>query len=79
MKIVVKGEMTLAALRQALFEQLIEIEESYAVRHSRNATLYINPTNGSGDDVIATGPTGRKIEKIECRGPYDSAASDYKL
>ena len=37
--------MTIADIRQALFEQLHELEIKYAVQFSRGATLYINPTN----------------------------------
>jgi hypothetical protein len=51
MEIRVRGEMTIADIRQALFEQLHEFESNYAVKYSRGATLYVNPTNGFGDDV----------------------------
>ena len=51
MQIQVKGEMTLVELRQALYEKLLDVEEDYAIRHSRGATLYINPTNGFGEEV----------------------------
>ena len=79
MQIQVRGEMTLAELRQALFEKLMDIEEDYAVRHSRGATLYINPTNGFGDEVVPHNKAGRKIDKLYSDGPYRSAADDYKL
>ena len=36
MQIKLKGEMTLAELRQALFEQLNQVEEDYAVRYARS-------------------------------------------
>jgi len=48
MKITIKGEMSLAEIRQALFEKFLEIEDECAVHHSRGTTLYLNPTNGSG-------------------------------
>ena len=79
MQIQVKGEMTLAEIRQALFEKLMDVEEEYAVRYSRGATLYINPTNGFGDEVVPRNKLGRKIDKIYSDGPYRSAAADYKL
>lgn len=79
MQIKVKGEMTLTEIRQAIFEQLQELEELYAVRHSRGANLYINPTNGFGDDVTPVDPAGREVSKLFTRGPYRSAADDYKL
>ena len=59
MEIRVRGEMTIADIRQALFEQLHEFESNYAVKYSRGATLYVNPTNGFGDDVTPRLPGGR--------------------
>lgn len=79
MQIKIKGEMSLAAIRQALFEQLTQIEDALAVRYSRGATLYINPTNGFGDDVEPTDRAGRRVDKVNSDGPYKSAAMDYKL
>ena len=78
MKIKVKGEMTLAEIRQALFEKLSEIESELAVRHSQGATLYINPTNGFGD-AVEPRKGGRKVENIYSNGPYRSAADEFKL
>ena len=43
MEVRIKGQMTIAEIRQALFEQLNELETKYAVQFSRGATLYINP------------------------------------
>ena len=77
MQIKVKGEMTIAEIRQALFEKLNEIENDYAVRYSRGATLYINPTNGFGDDVEPR-KHGRTVDKLYSSGPYRSAADDYE-
>lgn len=79
MKINVKGEMTLADIRQALFEQLCDIEENYAVRYSQGATLYINPTNGFGDEVVPHNALGQKVTKLYSKGPYRSAADEFKL
>ena len=79
MKIKVKGEMTVAELRQALFEELSTIEENYAVRYSRGATLYINPTNGFGDEVVPRNKLGHKVNTLYSDGPYRSVADDYKL
>ena len=79
MQIKVRGEMTLAEIRQALFEKLMDVEEDYAVRHSRGATLYINPTNGFGDEVVPHNKVGRKVDKLYSDGPYRSAADDYKI
>ena len=45
MEVRIRGQMSIADIRQALFEQLHELETKYAVQFSRGATLYINPTN----------------------------------
>ena len=79
MQIKVRGEMTLAEIRQALFEKLMDVEEDYAVRYSRGATLYINPTNGFGDEVVPHNEGGRRVDKLYSDGPYRSAADDYKI
>ena len=55
--------MTIPAIsRQALFEQLHELETKYAVQFSRGATLYINPTNSFGEDVTPRLPGGYELE-----------------
>lgn len=79
MQIVIRGEMSLAELRQAIFERFNELEDDYAIHHSRGATIYVNPTNGSGGPVMARAKDGRIIEKIQCDGAYKSAARDFKL
>lgn len=79
MKIKVHGEMTIPELRQALFEQLGELEDSLAVRYSIGATLFINPSNGFGDRVRPVDHAGEEIKKVNTRGPYRSAADEFKL
>jgi hypothetical protein len=79
MQIKLKGEMTLAELRQELFEQLNQVEEEYAVRHARSISLYFTPTNGFGDEVVPRNSAGHKVEKVCSEGPYRSAADDFKL
>ncbi len=44
--------MSIAEIRQALFEKILEAEEM-GVRYSRGATLFINPTNGFLGDPLA--------------------------
>lgn len=73
MQIKIKGEMTIAEVRQALFEKLREVECDHAVRYSLGATLYINPTNGFGDEVVP------RTNKLYSTGPYRAAADDFKL
>ncbi len=79
MEVRIRGQMTLADIRQALFEQLHELETIYAVQHSRGATLYINPTNAFGEDVIPRMPGGHELKTLYSTGPYRSAADDRKL
>ena len=77
MKIKITGEMTLAELRQCIYEQLIDIEDRYAVRHARSATLYMTTTNGFGDEVRCRDSRGEDISTIRS-GPYPCAAKSYK-
>jgi hypothetical protein len=79
MEVRIRGQMTIADIRQALFEQLHELETKYAVQFSRGATLYINPTNSFGDDVIPLLPGGHELKTLNCAGPYRSAADEAKL
>jgi len=78
MEIKVHGEMSMAEIKQSLFEKLNEVEDDHAVRYSRGATLYINPTNGFGDKVTPRYENGQEVKKINCRGPYRSAADEYE-
>lgn len=78
MKIRVKGEMSLAEIKQALWEKLAEAEEDLAIRYSRGATLFIHPTNGFGDKVIAR-RDGKTVTELISRGPYKSAADEFGL
>jgi hypothetical protein len=79
MEIKLRGEMTISDIRQALFEQLHELETNYSVKFSRGATLYIHPTNGFGDDVMPRMAGGRPMTKLYSIGPYRSAADEKKL
>ncbi|NKB59042.1 MAG: hypothetical protein GKS00_22165 [Alphaproteobacteria bacterium] len=79
MKIRIKGEMTLAQMRQLLFEELLNVEERFAVRHSLDATLYINPTNGFGDYVSPRYSNGQEVKVVYAAAPYRSAADLYEV
>ncbi|MFN2190650.1 MAG: hypothetical protein ACK2T3_17960 [Candidatus Promineifilaceae bacterium] len=78
MEIRVKGEMTIAEIRQALFEKLHEAEAEYGVRYSRGAALYLNPTNGFGDDVCPLRKIVRQVreEHLAFEQQYQSEAND---
>ena len=79
MKIKIKGEMAVAGIRQALFEILCSLEEDYAVRYLRDATLYVTPTNGFGDEVVPRSRNGREVNTIYSDGPYRCSADEYGL
>lgn len=79
MKIRIKGEMTLYELRQCIYEQLLEVEDQFAVRHSRDATIYINPTNGFGDQVLCRNARGEEVSTLISEGPYQAAADQFEL
>jgi hypothetical protein len=77
MQIRINGELRLSEIRKTLAEALGELEAEYAIRHSRGATLYINPTDGLGEEVVARNRLGRIVSKIMKDGPYRSAADEY--
>jgi len=77
MKIIIKGEMTLAQLQQCIYEQFHSLEENYAVRHSRDVTLYITFTNGTGNVVTCRDGRGEEVTSVNSNGPYSSAADHY--
>jgi hypothetical protein len=76
MEVRIRGQMTIADIRQAL---LHELETKYAVQFSRGATLYINPTNSFGEDVRPRLPGGHELRTLYSTGPYRSAADEGKL
>jgi hypothetical protein len=79
MEVKIRGQMTIADIRQTLFEQLHDLETKYAVQFSRGATLYINPTKSFGDDDIPCMPGGHELKVLYSTGPYRSAADEGKL
>lgn len=79
MEIKVKGQMTLGELRQALYETLTELENTFAIAHSYGATLYVNPINAEGETVIAKGKDGRAVQRLTSNGPYRSAADQFNI
>lgn len=79
MKITIRGEMSFRQTLQALYEIFHQIKNDHAVGHSRGVTIYINPTDGLGQDVIPRRKTGEEVQEVLSRGPYRSAADDFKL
>ncbi len=66
-------------LRQAIFEAMMELEEGMSVRHSKGATLFINPTNGFGMRIKPVDDNGVEVKVLHREGPYPSAADEYDL
>ncbi|MGB3448623.1 MAG: hypothetical protein WBA48_18215 [Xanthobacteraceae bacterium] len=60
----VRGDMTLAEARQAIFETLNQIEDEFAVRHTRNLNLFINPTDESGEKVVVRNSLGGVVSRV---------------
>ena len=79
MQITIKGEMPIADIRQAIYEKLSELEEDFAIAYSQGATLYVNPTEGVGQEVVPRTKDGKTVGKMSCNGPYRSAAEEFKL
>jgi hypothetical protein len=75
----VRGNLTMAEVRQAIFEALNEIEDEFAVRHTRNATLFINPTDETGGKLVIRNSLGGVVSKVTKKGPYRSAADEYNI
>ena len=71
--------MTVPALRQAIYEQLREMEDRFAIRYVRDITLYVTPTNGFGDEVSCRDAIGNEIKTLYCQGPYRSMTEDYEI
>ena len=79
MKIKIKGEMTIPELRQAIYEQLHEIESRFFIRNTKDITIYMTPTNGFGNQVECRDTNGREVSTLYSDGPYRSAAERYDL
>lgn len=79
MEIKIRGNLPIADLMQALWEELHLVQDENGVQFSRGATLYINPSNELGDDVVPRNSLGHEVKKRSSTGPYRSAADDYKI
>ncbi len=78
MKIKFHGELSIPELKQAIFELLQELEDEYLVRHSKNISLHLTPTDGTGDRTYCNNRYGKKIDTIKCYGPYRSITEKYE-
>ncbi len=78
MKIKFHGELSIPELKQAIFELFQELEDECLVRHSKNISLYLTPTDGTGDRIYCKNRCGMKIDTIKCYGPYHSVTEKYE-
>lgn len=79
MEIRITEELCIQEILQAIYEQLTLLEANFGIRHSKGLTIYLNPTNGFGDAVVALRKNGAEITKIQCTGPYRSVADEYNI
>jgi len=79
MKIKFQGELSMTQLSQAVYEQLHQIEDQYRVRHAKEITLYLTPTNGFNNEIYCRDVYGKEVKVVFCHGPYRSAAEDYEI
>ena len=79
MQIIIKGDMTMPQLRQAFYEKLLELGEEFGVEHLKGATLYINPINEFGEDVVLRNKYGQTVHKLFSHGPYRCSAEEFKI
>ncbi|MCB2062379.1 MAG: hypothetical protein KDE25_02790 [Novosphingobium sp.] len=79
MRIKIKGEMTLTQLRQCIYEQFLEIEDRFCVRHARGVSIYLTPTDGHGEEVRCRDGRGDPVDTMFSDGPYPCAADSYDI
>ena len=77
MKIRIKGELSTAELRQTIYEQLHLLEDDFVIRHSRDISIYLTPTNGFGEEVRCCDYRGKEVSTILVEGPYRAAVDEY--
>jgi len=79
MKITISGEHSLRSLIQCIYEQLLEIEQSYAVNHARRVTIYMTTTDGCGNTLYCRKRSGEEVMTMQCDGPYSVAADHFEI
>ncbi len=78
MKIGFRGVYTLDELFQALYEERQNLAE-LGITHVRGASLYYTPVDEYGDEVVPRHRGGDPVMGWNSKGPYRSAADEYKL
>ncbi len=74
MKISISGEHSLRELIQCIYEQLLEIEQTYAVNFARRITIYMTTTDGRGNVIFCRDACGDEVLTMKTDGPYRVAA-----
>lgn len=75
----VRGNLTMAQVRQAIFEALGQIEDEHNLRHARNVSLFMNPIDEFGEKVVLRDERGKVLSRLTKKGPYRSAADEYNI
>lgn len=76
--ITVRGDLTMKEIRQAIFESLAE-SRTNTRSIIRATSLFINPTDELGEAVVARNSLGAVVTRVTKKGPYRSAAEEFKL
>ena len=74
MKISIRGEHSLRNLIQCIYEQLLEIEQTYNIDFARRVTIYMTTTDGRGNVVFCRDARGNEVMTMKTDGPYSVAA-----
>lgn len=79
MKISISGEHSLRELIQCIYEQLLELEQTYAIDYARRVTIYMTTTDGCGNTVYCKNERGDDVFTVKCDGPYSVAADSLDI
>lgn len=74
MKISISGEHSLRNLIQCIYEQMLEIEQTYNIDYARRVTIYMTTTDGRGNVVFCRNARGDEVFTMKTDGPYSVAA-----
>ncbi len=66
--------LTTAQIKQAIYEQIGDLEDRFALDYSLGATLFMNPADEVGEPVLLRCTSGKVIRKLYSDGPYECAA-----
>lgn len=75
MKIKINGRMTLAELRQSLFQAVNELGE-VGISSVKGCNLYLTPLDKEGDEIKPV-KNRRELKELVVKSPYRSATEYY--